>query len=611
MTVSPSRTRRPRNTRVAARPTKEGTVRRTQLISTYGVGSMIALGERSFVVGGLDDWKVADQPDLIEVRLQSRLGVHGFVRPPAPDLLSGASVPVRLFPELYTCPGDHENTLRRYRQFNPPRGKNVCAACDGGLTPSRFVVACRNGHLDEFPYRRWVHANRNASGGKCELSYRTTARSSALRSIVISCSCGAEASMEGAFGRGALVSIGYTCQGGRPWLGENAAEQGCTADTRTLQRGSSAAWFPVVRSALSIPPFSKKLYDTVGKYFAMWKDEDDATIARQAGNIGLFGGRSEYTEQHVLEAVAELRKHAAGEVPDPSVVTGFEPADVIRQEEYGQLGTERSEDHFECGPPPDSDDVPLPDGLDRVMQVSRLREVRVLQTFTRVEAPLESDPRERFAPLTGAAGTDWLPGIEVSGEGVFLRMDTDRLRRWEDDPKSGAGARARIIRDRHAESLKRRAPGRDVPDSPVRTRLVLLHSLAHLLINEWSLDSGYPASALRERLYVSDEMAGLLIYTASSDSAGSLGGLVEQGKLGKLRSTLASAVERAQWCSADPLCMEAEASGSDGLNLAACHSCILLPETSCELNNVFLDRALVVGSAEEGVRGYFEHHAPG
>lgn len=603
--MAPPRTRTTRTPRTP-RPTKEGAVRRTQLVSTYGVGSMIALGERSFVVGGLDDWRVVDHPDLIEVRLQSRLGVRGFVRPPAPDLPPGASVPVRLFPQLYTCPGDHENTLRRYRQFNSPRGRNRCAACDGSLTPSRFVVACRNGHLDEFPYWQWVHSGREASGGKCELSYRATGRSSALRSIVISCSCGAEASMEGAFGRGALVSVGYTCRGGRPWLADDAAEQGCTADVRTLQRGSSAAWFPVVRSALSIPPFSKKLFDTVGKYFAMWKDVGDDVVAQQARSLNLVGGRSEYTEQQVLDAVAELRKHAAGEAPDPSVVTGFEPADVIRQEEYEQLGHERDEGHFECAPPPDSGEVGLPEGFDRVMQVSRLREVRVLQTFTRVEAPLESDTAERFAPLSRSSVPDWLPGVEVSGEGVFLRLDPDRLRRWEEDPTSGAAARSELVRARHEAALRRRVSGREVPESPVRSRLILLHSLAHMIINEWSLDSGYPASALRERLYVSDQMAGLLIYTASSDSAGSLGGLVEQGKLAKLGPALASAVERARWCSADPLCMEAEAAGSDGLNLAACHSCLLLPETSCELNNVFLDRAVVVGSEEEGVRGYLE-----
>jgi hypothetical protein len=148
----------------------------------------------------------------------------------------------------------------------------------------------------------------------------------------------------------------------------------------------------------------------------------------------------------------------------------------------------------------------------------------------------------------------------------------------------------------------------DIPESPVIPRMILLHTLAHALINEWSLDAGYPGSALRERLYVSsgaEGMAGILIYTATSDSAGSLGGLVAQGEPNRLRQTFASALERVSWCSADPLCMESEASGTDSLNLAACHACILLPEVSCELGNSFLDRAMLTGAPGASGVGMF------
>jgi hypothetical protein len=142
--------------------------------------------------------------------------------------------------------------------------------------------------------------------------------------------------------------------------------------------------------------------------------------------------------------------------------------------------------------------------------------------------------------------------------------------------------------------------------SPVSPRFVLLHTLAHVLINEWSLDGGYPASALRERLYANDPMAGILIYTATSDSAGSLGGIVAQGDPERLVATMESALGRASWCSNDPLCMESEASGVDSVNMAACHACVLLPETSCELNNSFMDRAMLVGTPSGEVPGFFQ-----
>jgi hypothetical protein len=129
-----------------------------------------------------------------------------------------------------------------------------------------------------------------------------------------------------------------------------------------------------------------------------------------------------------------------------------------------------------------------------------------------------------------------------------------------------------------------------------------LHTLAHLLVTQWSLECGYPAASLRERVYADSAMAGILIYTATSDSAGSLGGVVGLAEPNRLESALEEMLARAAWCSSDPLCGESEGSGVDSLNLAACHACSLLPETSCEEMNLLLDRALV--SDVPGAQGF-------
>jgi len=100
-------------------------------------------------------------------------------------------------------------------------------------------------------------------------------------------------------------------------------------------------------------------------------------------------------------------------------------------------------------------------------------------------------------------------------------------------------------------------------------------------------------------------MAGVLIYTAAGDSEGSMGGLVRMGEPGILEYTLARALERAQWCSSDPVCIESKGQGPDSCNLAACHSCSLLPETSCEEQNRLLDRGVVIGTLEEPDSGFF------
>ena len=103
----------------------------------------------------------------------------------------------------------------------------------------------------------------------------------------------------------------------------------------------------------------------------------------------------------------------------------------------------------------------------------------------------------------------------------------------------------------------------------------------------------------------------MLIYTAAGDSEGTMGGLVRMGKPGNLEPTILSALERAQWCSSDPVCMELgeKGQGPGSMNLAACHSCGLLPETACETFNRFLDRALVTGSPTNPSLGFLSDRA--
>lgn len=586
-----------------------GRVRRGQLVTTYGVGAMIAADERSFIVTAIDRWSVPPEPDLQEFRLQRRLGVTGFHRPPAPgeDEREGNGVHVRLFPEMYTCPGsDGDQTdscdynLAEYKRFEPTK-KNECSACRGSLTPSRFVVACDKGHLDDFPYWPWIHRGRadgSGTGGPHRMSFRSSGRTSALRSIIIGCSCGASASMEGSFGRGAMREIGYSCRGGRPWLGRDSAVQGCDAMPRTLQRGSSSAWFAVMSSALSIPPFTEALHRAIGNRADEWAALPDEMIEKVARRVSAL---DRYSIEDIVAAVRQ--REAYGEDED-----GADISSLLRQEEYRQLLHETAAENAEFETESASDEQPI-GGIEPAMLVTRLREVRALHGFTRVDPP--AGPGDaRVTSVSGDGRPPWLPAIEVMGEGVFLRLDLDRLEEWEQDSGPGS-AYQRADGVRRAHERIQTDHGIDLSEfpSPVTSRLMLVHTLAHVVINEWSLAAGYPAASLRERLYVSEDMAGFLVYTATSDSAGSLGGLVELGRPEALRGSLESALHRAAWCSADPLCMEAEASGADALNLAACHACLLLPETSCEYNNTFLDRAMLVGVPEDRKVGYFAHLA--
>ncbi|MFI6451927.1 DrmB family protein [Streptosporangium amethystogenes] len=586
-----------------------GAVRRAQLLTTYGVGAMVAFEDQSFIVSGLDSWNVVGRPDIRDIRLQRHLKVKGFRLPPASDPPSGDGVRVRRFPRMYSCVGCEHN-LRSFEDFNPPPGKSECAVCGKPLTPSRFVVACEYGHLDDFPYHEWVHNDKDGrtvpQGPNHRLSLHTTGRTTALRSIVIKCSCRASASMEGAFGRFAMRDIKVSCGGGRPWLGQQATQTGCPLPPRTLQRGSSAAWFPLVRSALTIPPWNGGIHILINDQYDILKHLDDETMASVAEKVGILENTG-YSAEDLVIAVRQRQEIEDEHVEDDD--GQFESAGELRRDEYKKLVQTTYEGpesrNFECVRPSGDSSSLRSMGIEQNMLVKRLREVRVLKSFVRVEAPTLSDPDNRKAHLS-LGRTDWLPAIEVIGEGVFLRLNDDRLTRWE--KLKNPTDRAKVLCHNHTINLRQKtALSRQSPppESPLTSRFILLHTLAHALVNEWSLDAGYPAAALRERLYVSDNMAGVLIYTATSDSAGSLGGLVAQGEPHRLKSSLESALERISWCSADPLCMEAAAGGADSLNLAACHACVLIPETSCETNNTFLDRALLIGTPDNPETGYF------
>ena len=247
--------------------------------------------------------------------------------------------------------------------------------------------------------------------------------------------------------------------------------------------------------------------------------------------------------------------------------------------------------------------------LESVTLVKRLREVRVQTGFTRIRPAGGSDEPEAEAnknqlieivPMSEKR-KGWLPGYEVRGEGIFLNININILEAWEREVVGSK--RQKIIKNRSIRN----------PDvfgivTELTPGFLAIHTFSHLLIRQLSFECGYAASSLRERIYYSNnpnhKMAGVLIYTADGDSEGTLGGLVRQGKPDFLNDIIKKAVDQSKWCSSDPLCIESEGQGYLGLNLAACHACSLLPETSCELLNRYLDRGSVSGTLG-GQPGFF------
>lgn len=566
---------------------KLGKVRRSQLISTYGIGSIIPLEEGSVMVAGLEKWPVGPY-DINEPRLSGKLGVKGFIRPPASGNENRNDIPVVRFPTVYYCPGD----CKRLADFGfmAAPASNICQKCNIKLIPSRFVSVCPKGHIDDFPYFDWVHANQpRMDVDRHILTLHSKGISASLRDIEISCTCGIQPrSMEGSFSFSAVKDIGK-CSGRRPWIGDH---EECDQISRTLQRGASNVYFPIAQSALAIPPWSEGAYLILSKYWQGLSNIPESALLSFIEGQNLAAGTPYSPEQ--LTQVFIQRKQSVSSVSS------------LLDEEYaalceGHAETERSQD-FVCEEAPGRDEVS--DIFEKVMIVPKLKEVRALTAFTRMRPPA-ADNDVNVAKLSYNP-PEWLPAIEVRGEGMFFKLSNDEIEKWEATP--AVGQRADKIDQNYRDKMTQL---KLIPQRKVTPRFLLIHTFAHALIQQWALDCGYPAGSLRERLYVSEpsdeiRMTGLLIYTATSDAAGSLGGLVALADAKRLRESVINAVLRVAWCSADPLCVEADASGTDALNLAACHACVLLPETSCEQQNYFLDRAMLIGTPKNPEIGFLK-----
>lgn len=604
-----------------------GSIRRSQLISTYGIGGIVDLEKGSFMPLGLDDLEGATRlPSLSirEPRLEAMLGVSGFRLGPAEEKERGGfrvnarrTAPAIRFPEWHECPRCH-----RLGQEQAPfelaadGSRLVCLACGGGnayTNPVRFITACRQGHIDDFPWIWWAHRDRET--GECDspaLYLRSHGRSAALADLYVECrGCQTDGqstrrSLGDAFGEDALG--GGRCSGRRPWLGDR--ETDCEGGRRVLQRGASNVHFPVVCSSLSIPPASEAIMQILSESAALL-----AAVPAEALPATLQGLASNW--EIPFETVMAAWRQMSNDGPAHQGLT----EKVARAEEYAALSASRH-DPVVAGVTPEFENTvmaaphELSAWFDLVGGVSRLREVRALAGFSRIdpypvsaERVREALARKFIAPVS-KTWKPWLPAAEIRGEGLFLRFRTETVNAWI-AANPALSARAGELDRRGALAAAERGYDRDYTVTP---RLLLVHSFAHALIRQISIECGYSASALRERLYIAEDdepsgaMHGVLIYTGSADSEGSLGGLVRLATPALLTPIVQRALAAAGWCGSDPVCLETEpAQAGERISGAACHCCLLLPETACEKFNRELDRVALVGSDDLGIVGYFSN----
>ena len=634
-------------------------IRTGQLIAPFGPGSLYT-DRRGVphVVCGLDHWFLRwDQTrglvrcdnraefERVEPRLSSLLHVDRFCSPPdyrhvrrgsiaPPNAM--LNVPAQRFPRWYR----HTRT-GEMRRFNLHTTRIENPSGGGRWQPVRFISVCAAGHLCEFPWKEWIGCL-CADDGNLILTDRGGSELSSIRIECRSCPSSspghqgkslsgttvkpnAESGEQSAFQR-----AGITCPGDRPWLGEGANEQPCNQPLIGALINQTNLYFPRTISAITLPDLQPRseevtrvrneveLDPSIGVARTLWNMDN------RAGAIGLIQaglvGRGVAADPvQVEEALESLFNPAGSSLPAGAASPADPESDLLafRRAEFNILRNEVDDTEHVPNLRVITSTVPgeLSPWFARVNLVERLRETRVFYGFDRLEQnnnPLAGMPDIAMQQLFRDPPTEpqerWLPAVEVFGEGIYVELDEHSLAEWQ---AANDGWLAHRLDDGFVArlgSIFQTLPPLGMANRSWASRYLLVHSLAHILINQLVFECGYSTASLRERLYISADhaapMAGFLIYTAAGDSEGTLGGLVRLGRPERLGSVFLRALGRASWCSADPICSEhLGGQGSRLVNLAACHACVLLPETSCETINQGLDRAMVVGTPEAPERG--------
>jgi hypothetical protein len=606
----------PRVTTTNRKP--HGQIRQSQIVTTFGPGAMVDLPDHAVIIGGLDQWTGWRDHPIHEERLAAKVSrllglptVEFYAPPPDPDdpLAPRTGITAWLFPEWFIAQYEIKNsdTGVRSRPLVPradlEKRQYVLNHKKYKVVPVRFVQACTRGHVSDIDWRLFVHG----PDDKClrqPLWMDERGTSGDLTSIAIRCECGKTRDLSVAT-RFQDVPLGF-CKGQRPWLGSHARENcggtGPAQPSRLLVRSASNAYFAQTMSVISIPEAGSAIRAAVD---ALWTEflqysESKADVTRERKKQRVSATLEGFSDADVWR---EIQRRKGGETGETRGIREVELETLLSAEQ--EVGDDRPGGIYYARSINIGKMKPgLASRIDRVVKVHRLREVTAQVGFTRFEAAVSDVNGELQLDVERAAlarETSWVPAVENRGEGIFIAFSRTAIQEWLE--RRSVTARGTQLFAGFTAWKKTHTGTKTVfPGLPY----VMLHSLSHLLITAVALDCGYAASSIRERIYVGDAGSGILLYTASPDAEGTLGGLVEAAD--RIGDYLRQALDLGRLCANDPICAHHQPDNQEEERFllgAACHGCLLLSESSCEKRNDFLDRALVIPTVDDGEAAFF------
>ncbi len=592
-------------------------IRRGQLITTFGIGSIISTPENeSLIVESNAYWNYENMNDpeniIREDRLINRLKVSHLRYPPAQEneAAKGSknTISAARFPLWHYCKFCHH--MRKFEPFEKMKqcANRECKSHENPINstyiPVRFIAACDSGHIQDIPFIEFLHQGQNLNDH--QLKYSVGSKTS-LDNIYIECiTCGAKNHMGNIIQSGQIKKItNKGCQGNHPWHRESREENECNDPLKVVQKGASNVYFPVIMSSIYIPDKETAVPESVKEWINNPTNRDvmEGFFADEEENIELIKNFL-LSAIEGLEDVDSAFNYVKQEINGENVRFSAPEEKEFRFEEYEVLKNYQGPCGNDYHANIQKTEIYEPfvgDWFSGISILEKVRETRAFIGFTRIRpwdgSRTVNELKKQLHPTC-----DWLPADVIRGEGIFLEFNQEKMIAWESQE---------IIKGRF-NSMKENFElkfSENKLGTMLLPRYILMHTFAHALIREVAIECGYGTSSLKERIYSGNVegkyMGGILIYTASGDSEGSLGGLVNLAKEGTFERILRNTIEKSKWCSTDPVCSTIGSQGPFKINMAACHNCSILPETACEQMNLLLDRTMMIGTFEEPSIGYF------
>ena len=637
-------------------------LRRSQVVTTFGVGATYDYVEFPGMTLTVDEWQLNPRTiqklkvnnfrfvEYLNKVLKNYEGVNAvrinkLIEPPvAYDQMQKAlhdisgKIEVATFPKWSVCmtcnalmkhsPAGNRrctnNHLPNWKKGNP------CSTNRHGskTEPVRFIAYCQKGHIQDIPWPELMATNcdencvmlkdENHGPSNPSLYLDDNGQGGGFSSLRITCKvCGKSKALTGISQleeREKIIDQNgnkiFSCNGEKPWLGPTASNEQCEELLDVQPRGASKIYLPIHKSAIYVPDpdnvrheilDNEQIISIVQKIIDGEREIRDIEGTLDMTNLhGSYDLEIDETKDLIIEEINRLTED------DQEVIEQEElDRDFLFKEYQTLIQNSVDDEDFK------SDSISLDSykNLDlekyflSLHQIKKVKTATALIGFERQAASIRKiSPEEKFNPAR--ENVDFLPCSEVTGEGIFINFGYEKIKNWLNNNSKISEITKNLKNNAKNSFLYEKLKDSESLDAG----FVLIHSFSHALMTQLAMECGYGITELLERIYFSKEkeMAGVLIYTASADSSGSLGGLVRTIKPELFEGILKNAIENSRFCSNDPICSESDGQGLGGMNLAACHACLMVPDLACCTfpKNILLDRNSLIGS-ETDAQGYF------